>query len=64
MKTNNLVVLAGLCTLSACATNPLSQAKTDLSFSDRALEINEAYSKELNGQILKNMAFIGVCLSY
>jgi len=50
-----LILTTSLFALSACATNPLSQARTDVSFSDRALEINEAYYKELNGQILKNI---------
>jgi|GEM_PF-7026316 len=41
--------------LAGCALNPLSHTEITTSFADRAVEVNEAYSAELNAQILKNI---------
>jgi len=40
--------------LSSCAVNPMSRMEISQSFVDRAIEVNDAYGKELNAQILKN----------
>ena len=55
MSSRLTTFFAGALFLASCATNPLGVAKFDHSFPDRALEINEAYFAELNGQILKNI---------
>ena len=52
-KTGSVILPAFL--LSACLTNPTQTARFDDSIADRAIEINEAYNAELNGQILKNI---------
>ncbi len=41
--------------LSACAVNPTKHKSFDDSIAQRALELNDAYYAELNGQILKNI---------
>jgi len=48
------ILLAGTL-LTGCHTQPTQLVRYDQSIADRAIEINDAYNAELNGQILKNI---------